>query len=551
MPKKSTLVLLAAVAVLGFAAGCREVAEAPSMPVYKTGLKKEETKNSAFKEQFPAQYASYLKNSENEKDGLTEFGLSVPYMKNDNVNPLPEGYKNAQPYLKNLWLGYPFSFEYRKARGHTNAIADILHIDRINNYSEDAGLPATCWNCKTTKMPEWVGEHGDKFWSKNFHEFRQKVDVKDHAIGCATCHEPDTMALRITSVPLNDALLKMGKDWKTASRNEMRSLVCAQCHVEYYFQDAKFGAKAKPIFPWANGYDPDNMVEYYKDHGSTEAKGFEGNFVDWVQPVSNTPMIKAQHPEYEMWIDGTHGAAGVACADCHMAFTRSLDPDKKKVSGHQWRSPLLNADQACRQCHADKTADFLKERVLYTQKKVFDQLLKAQEASVKAHEAVRQANEFQGAKNPDFEKLVVEAKQNIRRGAFLWDFVSAENSMGFHNPAKALSVLARSKEASQNAVELATRATNYGIAASMDKPTKELVPPILKHSRELQMDPEHLKKHIWTKYLKPLPKAQRVWDGQTKLVSSAPAPAAPAAPAPAPAAPAPAPAPAAPEAPKS
>ena len=508
---------LSAAALLVSLSGCGEVSE-PKSPVYKTGLAAEEIKSKAFSEQFPLQYQSYQNNKED--TFMSDYAGSVPWDKATGA-PLPKPEHYTQPYLKNLWLGYPFSYEYRAARGHTYAIDDILHIDRLNNYSEKAGLPATCWNCKTTTMPKWIGEYGDKFWSMDFHEFRTKVDVSDNSIGCATCHEPQSMKLRLTSAPLNDYLARAGKDPEKLTRNEMRALVCAQCHVEYYFTDKNlFPEKAaRPVFPWDDGFGVEAIYTYYNTHGSVKDKGFEGKFADWVHPVSKTPMIKVQHPEYETWVDGSHGAAGVTCADCHMPYTR-VD-GKKKISQHQWASPLKNIDRSCRQCHTDKTPEYLKERVVFTQEKVFAQLLKAQEESVRAHEAVRLALEWKGEKGPEYEKNLVEAKEMVRKGQFFWDFISAENSVGFHNPAKALDTLAKSLECSRKAVAAALRASNYEIAKGVDGEVKSLVPPIMRHSRELQMSPEHLASHKWLSYLPLTPKAARVWDGQKKLTQAA------------------------------
>ena len=138
-----TLIRLAVVcAALGLAAGCDDVSTAElKTPVYKTGLKdSDDNKTSAFRKDFPLQAASYDRN--NESTFMSKYKGSVNFMKNDDVDPLPEGYKQAaQPYLKNLWLGYPFMYEYREARGHTYAIHDILEIDRINRYGEKVGQP--------------------------------------------------------------------------------------------------------------------------------------------------------------------------------------------------------------------------------------------------------------------------------------------------------------------------------------------------------------------------------------------------------------------------
>jgi nitrite reductase (cytochrome c-552) len=501
-------IALCATAALCF--GCSEISD-PVSPSYKTELQEATVTSSPFQELFPLHYQTYLRNDEDTI--MTEYKGSVPYRKNDNVNPLPKGYKNAQPYLKNLWLGYPFSYEYNETRGHTYALTDVLEIDRVNRYSEQAGLPSTCYNCKTPKMIEWVGEHGDGFWAMEFHGFRAELDPRDHSIGCANCHDPKTMDLRIVSVPLNDYLATVNRDPETLSRNEMRSLVCAQCHVEYYFTDPKFGPAAKPVFPWARGFDFEEMYEYYKDFGTTSSPGMEGWFTDWIHAVSNTPMLKAQHPEYEMFIDGTHGAAGVACADCHMPYTR-ID-GKRKISNHHWTSPLKTPEgvnAACRTCHMDKSAEYLKERVVSTQKRVFEQLLLAQEISVRAHEAIRQAGEWAGEKAPDYEALMARARERCRRGQWLWDMVSAENSVGFHNPPKALEALANSRRYSQEAVEYAMRATGFGIGPTMAGDIKEIVPPILEHSRKLQQCPDHLGSHPWLGYLPQLPEADLVWD---------------------------------------
>ena len=516
--RMSKVVVLAALTGLAFmVSGCSDGTNTAELktPVYKTALAANELKNSAFKKDFPVQYASYEKNDESTV--MTEYKGSRPFMKNDGQTP--DGYKHAQPYLKNLWLGYPFMYEYREARGHTHAVEDFVHIDRINTYGEKGGLPATCWNCKTPKMMEWVGEHGDAFWSKDVNEFRDKIDVKDHTIGCAMCHNPQNMELRLYSVPLKDHLKSVGKDPDKLTRAEMRSLTCAQCHVEYYFTTPNNGPAAKPVFPWANGFSPEDMYQYYKSHGNLTVKGFEGQFADWTHPASQTPMIKMQHPEYETWIDGTHGAAGVSCADCHMPYQRA--EDGRKMSSHWWTSPLKDPElRACRQCHADKSAAFLRERVMYTQKKTFDQLLVAQELSVRAHEAVRLAAEYQGPKAADYDQLMIQARDLVRKSQLFWDYVSAENSVGFHNPSKALDTLASSIKLSQEAVEVAARATQFGIMPQLEGDIKTIVPPILTMSRKLQQDPAYLAAHPWLKYLKPFPPAEKVWDG-TKKVSLA------------------------------
>ena len=508
--------LALALSSLVFTGGCSDVSTELKTPTYKTGLGPDELRSSALKDKFPLQYASFQKN--NEDKVMTEYKGSVPFQKHNNTDPLPKGYKYAQPYLKNLWLGYPFMYEYNEARGHTYALHDVLEIDRINRYAEAGGLPATCWNCKSPKMAQWEKEYGDKVWSMNSNEFRTKFDAKDHSVSCATCHNTETMALQLSSIPLKDWLKRSGRDLDKISRNEMRTLVCAQCHVEYYFTHKDNGPAAKPVFPWDKGFGPADMFEYYKNHGPKN-----GEFSDWTHAASKIPMVKMQHPEYEMWVDSPHGAAGVSCADCHMAYERK---DGKKISSHWWTAPLKDPNMsACRKCHADKTPEYLKERVIYSQKKTFTQLLKAQDASVKAHEAVRLANAYTGDKPANYDALMDEARQLVRKGQLFWDYVSAENSAGFHNPAKALDTLMSSLEMSNKATELASQATKYAIAPALAGDIKTIVPPIKELSRKLQQDREFLDKNPWTKLLPTFPKADKVWDGQ-KRVGQAPAPAA-------------------------
>jgi nitrite reductase (cytochrome c-552) len=456
-------------------------------------------------------YQAYLANKDDTQ--VTEFGGSVPYRKHDDFNPLPKGYKHSQPYLKNLWLGYPFSYEYDRARGHTYAITDITRIDRVNRYSEQAGLPATCYNCKTNTMTQLLEEYGDAFWSMNFHDFRERHDPEQHSIGCTNCHDPeDYMRLVITSVPLDEALKRQGKDWRNASRNEMRSLVCAQCHVEYYFETGDHGVAAKPHFPWDYGMNPKDIYRFKAD-GQPERDGFKGQFADWVHAVSKTPMIKVQHPEYEMFSDGVHAQAGVSCADCHMP---RVTAGPARITSHHWTSPLKNEDSiraSCMGCHSERTPTDLRERVEYNQSRVWQQLNIAQEKSVRAHEAVRQAME-----TPDVDQEVLaQAREMVRKGQWFWDYVSAENSAGAHNPVKALDTLAFSQQYSDEAVQLAMRATNFAIAASMNKPIAELVPPIREHSRKLQQSQEHLDSHVWLQYLPLLPEAELVWHGNQRL----------------------------------
>ena len=129
----------------------------------------------------------------------------------------------------------------------------------------------------------------------------------------------------------------------------MRSYVCGQCHVEYYFK----GPGKIVTYPWANGLKVEEIEAYYDKEG----------FTDWVHAETGTKVLKAQHPEFEVWNQGVHARAGVACADCHMPYERV---GALKVSDHWVRSPLLNINRACQPCHAVPEKE-LEARVLTIQ----------------------------------------------------------------------------------------------------------------------------------------------------------------------------------------
>jgi nitrite reductase (cytochrome c-552) len=227
-----------------------------------------------------------------------------------------------------LFAGYPFSKDYNDDRGHANAVKDVRATKRLNLDPDDPKhTPGTCYSCKSSNNPGLWDEMGMEAYDKlSFAELGEHIE---EPIGCANCHEAGTMRLIVTNPALEEALKAQGKDWTTFTRQEMRTVVCANCHVEYYFKgDGKY-----LTFPWANGTEISQIVEYY------EAEGFK----DWEYPDAKTPMLKAQHPEYEFFTaDSTHYNAGVSCADCHMPYVRD---GAAKYSTHDVHSPLLNPER--------------------------------------------------------------------------------------------------------------------------------------------------------------------------------------------------------------
>src|SRR5690606_29314988 len=95
-------------------------------------------------------------------------------------------------------------------------------------------------------------------------------------------------------------------------------------------------------------------------------------------------VLKAQHPEFEVWSQGVHARAGVSCADCHMPYMRE---GASKVSDHWVRSPLLNVNRACQSCHRADEKELL-GRVDQIQERHHELLQRGGKAVVALIEAV-------------------------------------------------------------------------------------------------------------------------------------------------------------------
>ena len=391
---------------------------------------------------FPNQWSTLQKTETN--------NVKTTYGGSDKFSHLEE-----DPRQVILFAGYPFSKEYNEERGHMNSLTDVRAIKRVNQKAGDpAETHATCYSCKSSDNPSLWAEYGLEGYDEMM--FREMTPNINNPIGCANCHEAGTMRLIVTNPSLEIALKEQGKDWKTFTRQEMRTVVCANCHVEYYF----VGDKKVLTFPWEKGTNIAQIVEYYTENG----------FSDWKYPGTDTPMLKAQHPEYEMYTaDSTHYKAGVACADCHMPYTRD---GASKFSSHDVHSPLLNPEAACGQCHTD--TEYVVRRVNEIQDQVSQTKISTENALIDAITALKAATE-----NPNSDPaLLDQARQFHRKAQFMWDFVSAENSMGFHNPEYILKILAESTDLARQAQMLAAQAANdsalleTGIYDKMDpKPT--------------------------------------------------------------------------------
>jgi len=332
------------------------------------------------------------------------------------------------PALKRMWAGYAFARDFREERGHAYMLADQMFTGR-----QAVPQPGACLQCHAsvyTAMQE-VGQ-GDVeagFAALNKLPYAEAVHHVEHPVACIDCHEPESMALRITRPAFARAIALVKQrqgienyDIHTmATRQEMRTYVCAQCHVEYYFK----GAEKELTFPWHDGLTVEAALAYYDEVGHK----------DWVHAETGAPMLKAQHPEFELWSQGTHARAGVSCADCHMPYKRV---GAAKISDHHVRSPLLNINRACQTCHRVPEAELL-ARVQTIQDRHSRLVKLALEALVELIDDLKTAE----AHGVPAEKIA-EARDLQRKASFYVDYIEAENSAGFHAPQEAARIAAES-----------------------------------------------------------------------------------------------------------
>ena len=334
------------------------------------------------------------------------------------------------PRLMRMWAGYAFARDFREERGHAYMLDDQVFTDRQRASPQ----PGTCLPCHASMYVPYM-RAGDGDLIRGFEKLNPlpyleaKELAGNHPVACIDCHSPETMALRVTRPGFLEGIRALrasegvtGYDVnRDASRQEMRTFVCGQCHVEYYFK----GQEKRLTYPWERGLRVDSIFAYYEANGHR----------DWTHAASGAPVLKAQHPEFEMYNQGIHARSGVACADCHMPYQRR---GALKISDHHVRSPLLNLDQACQTCHKISEAE-LRQRVYTIQDRTFEMRNIAIDALLDLVGGIERARAADSA-----DARVTRAQRYQRAAQFYADFVEAENSMGFHADQEAVRILGNS-----------------------------------------------------------------------------------------------------------
>ncbi|MCU0370696.1 MAG: ammonia-forming cytochrome c nitrite reductase [Bacteroidales bacterium] len=403
-----------------------------------------EPRNAVWGNYFPREYQSYLQTSDTSFRSKYNGAAMIDMLETD-------------PRLVVLWAGYGFSKDYNQGRGHYYAITDIRKTLRTGAPSDGkpSPMPNTCWACKSTDVPRMMKVTGPaEFYSGTW-------DTKGHeivnAIGCADCHEAKTMNLQISRPALKEAFERSGKDITKVSHQEMRSLVCAQCHVEYYF-DKRDGRQNYLTFPWDKGLTADDMERYYD----------EFMFSDWTHALSRAPMLKAQHPDWEVYMTGIHAERGVSCADCHMPYKSE---GGQKFTDHHLQSPLNNVEASCAVCHREKTLTLIKN-VYDRQDKIIQNRDKLEELLVRAHVEAKKAWDL-GAGEDQMKDILMD----IRHAQWRWDYSAASHGASFHAPVETGRVVATGITIAQEArIKLARLLASKGFNEEVPYPdiaTKE------------------------------------------------------------------------------
>ncbi|MCP3927169.1 MAG: ammonia-forming cytochrome c nitrite reductase [Desulfobacterales bacterium] len=399
-----------------------------STPIVKEGI---EARNDRWAKTYPRQFDSWKKTK-----------------KSSEIIDLVKKY----PQLAILWAGYGFSKDYNAPRGHSFALQSNRNTLRTGapTGANTGPMPMSCWSCKSPDVARLMEKEGEKeFFTGKWARAGSEIV---NPIGCADCHNSQTGELQLSRPYLKRALVSSGRKLEDITYQEMRSLACAQCHSEYYFlktpyKDKKGVQKTAAVvtFPWEKGLSAENMEDYYNSFG----------FKDWTHKLSKVPMLKAQHPGYEIFTTGIHYKRNLSCADCHMPYTQE---GGVKFSDHQIQSPLNNIANSCLTCHRQSEAEF--KSIVEEKLKRKDQLnVLTMNNLAGAHLMAKKAYE-KGATNAEMTKVT----ETIRSSQWIWDYSIASHGSFFHAPEETLRLLAVANDKAQQArLELTGILAKYGI----------------------------------------------------------------------------------------
>lgn len=362
-----------------------------------------EARSSIFGKNYPREYQTWADTTQITFQGEFKKGIDV---------------LAQRPEMVILWAGYAFSKDYSTPRGHTYAVDDVVHSLRSGApmSANEGPQPSSCWICKSPDVPRLIEAIGvDSFYHNKWAAWGSEIV---NPVGCADCHESENMDLSISRSAFMEAFRRQGRDITKATPQEMRSLVCAQCHSEYYFK----GDEKRLTFPWDKGFTVEAIESYYD----------EADFADYTHKLSRARILKAQHPDYEIFQMGIHAQRGVSCADCHMPYN---DEGGVKYSDHHIQNPLAVVERTCQTCHRDNK-ETLRSNVYDRQQKANELRSLLEKELTKAHIEAKFAWD-KGATEDEMENVLVL----IRQAQWRWDFGVASHGASFHAPQETMRIL--------------------------------------------------------------------------------------------------------------
>jgi formate-dependent nitrite reductase cytochrome c552 subunit len=406
------------------------------------------------------------------------------------------------PMMDKLLAPYGFTIEHNEPRGHAFMVTDQFVVDRFAGgrfqYKDrwfgvdktgktwdilvdkgpdfkmaetaKAGNP-TCIQCKTSDhILKWkyMGEKDPKAkWDRTSDIVAVAKDT-NNPVGCIHCHDPHGTQPRIVRDALIQAIAEKGapmfagKDGKTdlkvvdfrgfrkigIMQKADSRMMCAQCHVEYACGKGTEFDSGKAV-----GYDdqrtnhiplkgPKELLAHYKK---------QQNFFDFKHAVTGARLVKLQHPEAETFAGSVHDKMGVTCADCHMP--RLKDKAGKSFTSHMVIKPKNHVKEACLRCHPKYTVEQKLYQIDAIQNYTKGKMRKAEYWLGQLIDSYAEAKRW----GVD-EATLAKAREKHEEAHVLWEWWTAENSDGFHNPDLARDTLTASIAASKEAVALLNKA---------------------------------------------------------------------------------------------
>ncbi len=283
-------------------------AEAQNPYVRLTEVTEDTTDPAVWGKNWPKQYDGYKR---------TALATKTTFGGHGGSEALPEEKIDRDPWLKRMFLGYAFSIDYRDRRGHAYMLQDQETTERQTKPQS-----GSCMHCHASIMPVYraLGD-GDalagmnKTHAMSYQELNKMVHDMGHGhpVSCVDCHDPDDMQLRVTRPAFIVGIQKLAASdaavpavpsiavWRQgsrarpydpnadATRNEMRSFVCGQCHVEYYCS-----SDFPLTFPWGHGLAMEDLEQEWDETRLSSGE----RFYDYKHKESGAEILKAQHPEF-------------------------------------------------------------------------------------------------------------------------------------------------------------------------------------------------------------------------------------------------------------